>query len=143
MNKLIALLAMASFPVFGAIPVKMASEKQIVAMTLYKEARGEGIKGLEAVATVIYNRAKLSKTSFKGVCLKPLQFSCWNGSYVILTPKDKVYKDCQRIAERVVSGTFKPIGNYTHYFAYKQCNPNWGQGKGVFIGNHKFLTLKR
>ena len=47
------------------------------------EARSEGEHGQRAVATVIYNRAHGKVEKMEGVCLKPKQFSCWNGK----TPK--------------------------------------------------------
>ncbi|MDY6408142.1 MAG: cell wall hydrolase [Pseudomonadota bacterium] len=59
----------------------MDSETEILAKTLYGEARGEGISGLEAVANVILNRVKHPcwwGKSIQEVCLKPMQFSCWN-----------------------------------------------------------------
>lgn len=53
---------------------------QIVALTLYGEARGEPIEGRIAVGCVIRNRvrARYRGDSYQAVCLAPLQFSCWN-----------------------------------------------------------------
>lgn len=49
--------------------------------TIYGEARGEPLEGQVAVGCVIRNRV-LSPyrwaTSYRGVCLEPLQFSCWS-----------------------------------------------------------------
>ena len=57
----------------------------IVARTLYGEARGEyakmGIASFIAVANVITNRLTNSKKygiTYADVCLKSRQFSCWN-----------------------------------------------------------------
>lgn len=67
----------------------------VVARTLYMEARGEGASGMSMVMTVIWNRAGGDKAKFADVCLKKKQFSCWNdivegktaGTYQIMLPK--------------------------------------------------------
>jgi len=43
--------------------------------TLYHEARGEGVQGMEAVASVVMNRAKRSKKSVCSVVYERKQFS--------------------------------------------------------------------
>ncbi len=62
-------------------------EINILAKTLYGEARGEGLSGLEAVANTIINRVNTAKAKggrfwwgndIISVCQKPYQFSCWN-----------------------------------------------------------------
>jgi len=57
---------------------------EIMAKTIYGEARGESRQGQKAVACVIFNRFRSGKwfaaKTLAGVCLKPLQFSCWNKS---------------------------------------------------------------
>ena len=57
---------------------------EIMAKTIYGEARGETREGQIAVACVIFNRFRSGKwfsaKTLAGVCLKPLQFSCWNKS---------------------------------------------------------------
>ena len=65
------------------------SDTDILARTIFGEARGEGLEGMEAVACVIINRVKAKKwfTGYElinGVkvpnvaqtCLKKAQFSC-------------------------------------------------------------------
>ena len=58
------------------------SDTEVLARTLWGEARNQGYDGMEAVACVIRNRAEnpgwWGKT-LRGVCLAPKQFSCWNG----------------------------------------------------------------
>ena len=61
-------------------------ELEIFAKTLYGEARGESLAGIEAVANVILNRHKMALhqhhtwwgKTIPEICLKPMQFSCWN-----------------------------------------------------------------
>ena len=136
--EIIAILAMATNSLFGGV----------VADTLYLEARGEGADGIRAVATVIYNRAKAKNKSFEAICLQPKQFSCWNGSKSrVITPKNdldrKAYNLCIKIEESLLNGNFEPLGDWTHYYAYKVCAPKWARGaKTTTIGNHKFLKTK-
>src|SRR5258708_99434 len=57
------------------------SDLEIVARTVWGEARGEGVDGWVAVASVIKNRAAHPGwwgRDFKSVCLKRAQFSSWN-----------------------------------------------------------------
>ena len=57
----------------------LTREHKIVAITILAEARGEGNKGMYAVAAVIAQRSFERKRTPEQVCLKPYQFSCWNG----------------------------------------------------------------
>ena len=58
---------------------ELAKAVNLLARTLYMEARGEGIEGIEMAMTVIWNRAGNGiREYFVGECLRPLQFSCWN-----------------------------------------------------------------
>lgn len=53
----------------------------VMARTIWAEARGEPYVGQIAVAWVIRNRAadKRWPRTIHGVCKQPWQFSCWNG----------------------------------------------------------------
>ena len=64
-------------------------EIDTLARTIFGEARGEPIKGQEAVASVVLNRVKVAQArggrywwghDIISVCQKPYQFSCWNKS---------------------------------------------------------------
>jgi hypothetical protein len=52
------------------------SDIEILALTIYGEARGESIAGQVAVGCVIRNRT--IKDNYRDICLAPKQFSCWN-----------------------------------------------------------------
>lgn len=116
----------------------------VVADTIYLEARGEGEKGMRAVASVIYNRAKGKPENYEKVCLKPKQFSCWNlGKYTVSPKKSKdikAYEICKKIEEEMENGKFKPMGKWTHYFNPNLCFPKWAKGAELtHIGNHAFF----
>lgn len=60
--------------------VESMDDEELLARTIWGEARGDGAPGMEAVASVIMNRAKHGGwwgNDIKSVCLKPYQFSCW------------------------------------------------------------------
>ena len=129
----------------------MDTDTEIMAKTIYGEARGEGISGMEAVANVIMNRVKKpcwwGKT-IRDVCLKPMQFSCWN----ITDPNrfklsgdlsdDPVFDVCKRIAVRAIRGLLpdKTKGS-THYHALS-VHPRWASAlvPNIQIGHHLFYT---
>ena len=56
---------------------ELGKAKNVLARTLYMEARGDGVSGLNLVMTVIWNRAGGLKEQLATVCLRPAQFSCW------------------------------------------------------------------
>ena len=117
-----------------------------VAKTLWGEARGEGISGINDVASVIMNRAKSNPANLVKVVTAPKQFSVWNAG--IPTVKIKNAKDqqlwayCQKVASDMVAKTFKPTHNYSYYFNPKLANPSWAVNKPYEDrGNHRFLKV--
>jgi spore germination cell wall hydrolase CwlJ-like protein len=136
-----------------------ARDIDILARTLWGEARGEGLRGMEAVACVVLNRVGIARRyhgrywwghSIATVCRKRHQFSCWNEgdpNYKLLlmvgdeTPEFVV---ARRIARRAVAGTLEDItGGATHYHA-QSVMPYWA--KDVLpvytIGHHVFYRLE-
>jgi len=72
-------------------PFFRLSPLQIIALTSYGEARGEGRRGMQAIINVIYNRRihpiarfgnadilRETKSPYHSVCLRKWQFSCYN-----------------------------------------------------------------
>ncbi|MBO6808833.1 cell wall hydrolase [Thalassospira sp.] len=132
----------------------MLSEVEVLARTLYGEARGEELAGIEAVASVILNRVAFAKrrgrywwgNDVKSVCLKPAQFSCWNKAdpnrkkLLALSPRDPAYRLCKRIAKRAVAGELPDqTDGATHYHTHA-VDPFWARGHVPVaeIGNHLF-----
>lgn len=60
------------------------SEVDLLACTLWAEARGEGYAGMKAVAHVVVNRVRSGVGQFARddtlatACLRHVQYSCWN-----------------------------------------------------------------
>ncbi|GAA0625802.1 cell wall hydrolase [Thalassospira tepidiphila] len=129
-------------------------EVEVLARTLYGEARGEELAGIEAVASVILNRVAFAKrrgrywwgNDVKSVCLKPAQFSCWNEAdpnrkkLLALSPRDPAYRLCKRIAKCAVVGELPdPTDGATHYHTHA-VDPFWARGHVPVteIGGHLF-----
>ena len=126
--------------------VKLTRETKIIAITILAEARGEGQGGMYAVAAVIAQRAFERKRTPTEVCLKPYQFSCWNGKklkdleHLLKVPQGK-YALALAKNIKLLSRDF--IGFANHYHNNKIKPPYWAKGKKPVkvIGNHLFYKL--
>ena len=133
-----------------------APDVDILARTIYGEARGESISGMEAVASVVLNRAAFSKrrghywwgNTVADVCRQPWQFSCWNKNdpnYRLINSvgdTDIVFCICRRIAHRAISGLLEDAtGGATHYHT-RTSRPAWSVGHipCAEIGHHFFYN---
>lgn len=129
----------------------------VMGRTVFGEAGGESRMGKVAVAWAIKNRVQLDINNdgkpdwwgegIQGVCLKPMQFSCWNeGDPVhkrMMAARTFELRDCLLAAYGVLIGEEPdPTGGATHYFAEYIPTPKWARGKEqlmtVQIGVHKF-----
>ena len=132
-------------------------EIDVLARTLWGEARGEATQGMEAVGCVILNRVKVAEekgpywwgNNIIQVCQKPYQFSCWNRSdpnfkkLQAVDAEDLYFATALRVARRAIAGTLKDSTyGATHYHA-KDFMPYWARGEKptAIIGNHIFYTL--
>lgn len=123
------------------------NDRQIVAITILAEARGEGKAGMYAVACVIQQRSIERKFSAARVCLQQKQFSCWNSgdpqrhklSRLLSLPQAEYALFLADNLDRLQRGF---IGNANHYHT-KRVNPYWSKGKRpvATIGNHHFFRL--
>lgn len=145
-------------------------------LTLWAEARGEPIEGIVSVACVIRNRvlADLGHDNkpdwwgegYRGVCLKPFQFSCWNdgadenhqaliakarlviGDYAERTtqPDDPLVRQVKAVAECVMNGSFldrtKGAVQYLTIGLFRINPPAWARGRkdGIPIGSQIFFS---
>ncbi|HCM83114.1 MAG TPA: cell wall hydrolase [Alphaproteobacteria bacterium] len=134
-------------------------EMDILARTIWGEARGEGQRGMEAVAAVIINRVTFAReqpcgsfwwgNSIIRVCQKPMQFSCWNAQDANLAKLKNVdqtnpsFAMAQRIAKWATTGSLPDAtGGADHYHAL-YVSPKWasGQTPTAVIGKHVFYKL--
>ncbi len=129
-------------------------EIDVLARTLWGEARGEGSGGMQAVANVVMRRVKIGGwwgNSVIEVCQKPYQFSSWNKDdpnykrLLSVDENDIHFSAAQSIAERAVCGALDDItGGADHYHA-AGIYPMWikGQRPVSVIGNHIFYKLTK
>lgn len=125
----------------------------VLARTLWGEARGEGAAGMVAVGWTIRNRA--AKPGWWGrdivsVCQAPWQFSCWNKNdpnYPFLSGAKQIpsgeYLRAREAALAVISGSQPdPTGGATHYYATTMAKPPAWAAKAkrtATIGHHVFF----
>lgn len=144
--------------VTGAAAVAARSEADVLARTLYGEARGEGAQGMAAVGHVVFNRVAARSwwgRDVTAVCLKPWQFSCWNHNdpnrAALLhvsapVPTFRLALDtASALLAAEAAGTrahADPTGGATHYFAPAVvATPRWAIGRAhcARIGRHLFF----
>jgi N-acetylmuramoyl-L-alanine amidase len=109
----------------------------VVARTLWGEARGEGMEGQIAVAWVIRNRVHDARArswwgeGYIAVCRQPWQFSCWNRNdpnYPFVSgirpiPEEQLAQALS-VADLVIEGrTADPTHGATHYHALRMAQP--------------------
>lgn len=138
---------------------KLSQIQNIVAYTIWQEARGEGETGMRAVASVIYNRAGGHHPyQFVNVIKKPKQFESWSH----LSPKQWLpqnytnqvvkkdlsqWRTANKIAYEMITGEFKPLDSeINHFYNPDVVTPSWsiGREKKKFGENpkHVFLSIK-
>jgi spore germination cell wall hydrolase CwlJ-like protein len=133
-----------------------ATDIDVLARTLWGEARGESLEGMKAVAWTIRNRVNDGRSNswwgegYAGVCQKPYQFSCWNandpnspylkGARPIPAGE---YKKALQVATAVVNDVGPdPTSGATHYYATTMPKaPAWvaGATQTLRLGHHIFF----
>ena len=131
--------------------------RDVLARTLWGEARGEGARGMIGVANVVLNRVKVAQEKGKfwwgnniiQVCQKPYQFSCWNRSdpnfkkLQNIGIEDKHFAKAMEIAGLAIAEQLEDLTRgSTHYHA-KEIKPYWSRAKEpiAVIGSHIFYRL--
>lgn len=127
---------------------------EIVARTLWGEARGEGEAGMVAVACVIMNRAHNPRWwghDPAEVCTKPAQFSCWNESdpnrakLLAVTKADPQFAQAISIASNALCCLLADVTfNADSYFAIGSPLPYWvaGLDATVTIAGQSFYRVE-
>ena len=124
----------------------------ILARTIWGEARGESQQGRIAVGWVILNRTMHRRRwpdDVMGTCLEKYQFSCWLDSDPNrdkmrgVTFDDPVFRRCYEAAVAVCNGSeVDPTQGADHYHT-TSISPNWADKSKVTctIGHHRFYKL--
>ena len=129
------------------------NELEIMARTIWGEARGESRRGRIAVANVIMNRVnevEWDGETVVGVCLLHRQFSCWNkgnknlAKLVAVDLSNAVFRECLEISAEAIAGSLKDkTKGANHYFSSEIHPPKWARNRKptVKIGKHWFYRL--
>jgi len=136
-------------------------DKQLTALTIYGEARGESRDGRIAVGSVIMERVKHREwdgETIHEVCLMPYQFSCylphdpnfrelariaeaWDESF----PKSATLRQCYKIASGLIEGTIeRNVNGALQYLNPRACKelPEWTKTMKMVdaVGHHVFYA---
>ena len=131
-------------------------DRDVLARTLWGEARGESLAGQIAVAWTIRNRVNDGKEKswwgegYAGVCQKPYQFSCWNkndSNFAFLSGARQIpfreLAQARIAADQVIDGKVPdPTGGATHYYATAMKTPPAWAAKAkqtLKLGGHVFF----
>jgi len=140
----------------GNLPFEaIASDVDVLARTIYGEARSEVDAGRIGVAYTVVNRVSIAQAkggywwgnTIREVCLKPSQYSCWNRNdpnrAVILAvrPGNQIFDRCLVIARQAIDRAIaNPVRRSAHYYSIRIPAPIWARGKRHYVqlGVHKF-----
>lgn len=113
------------------------NDLEVLARTLYGEARAFDEIDAAAIACVVLNRVEYRNWpgTAREVCLQPKQFSCWNETdpnrtRILLVERGHQWFDrCWEIAADALAGKIKdPTRSSTHYHT-RAVHPSWSKGK--------------
>jgi len=114
-----------------------------MAQALYYEARGEGMRGQEAVAEVILHRLRSANRpdSVCGVVYQPHQFSFLEDGSMGRPREPEAWEAANRLAARILDGEVATAMTHraTHYHKVS-VHPYWAKAmlRTVRIGKHVF-----
>lgn len=127
-------------------------EREVVAATLWGEARNQGREGLRAVACVIANRARTRYrrcADARAVCLDRWQFSCWNEGdpnrarmLAVVRRPDVEFGVALELADELLAGRLEDITHGARHYHTSRIKPFWARGKMpcAALGNHLFYN---
>ena len=141
------LLAMGAF---GAEP----SQRDVVAMTILGEARGEGKAGMYAVACVIAQRTINRNITAKQVCLQKgkriWQFSCWderdpNRKKLPTLLKTHQHAAYAKLLATNINNLQRSYGSNADLYCHVNTHNYWTRISSPIriIGKHKFFKLRK
>jgi N-acetylmuramoyl-L-alanine amidase len=143
------LLATALLSVMAASPA-LGSDQVLVARTAYFEARGDGSRGMLAVAFVIRNRLKAGTfgDTIEEIVHRPAQFSVWlpggAARHGPVPADDPHWRLALQAARLALSGAVRDPTNKATYFHERSIRPDWSRGmrRVAAVGRHVFLKPK-
>ena len=132
-------------------------EVDVLAKTIWGEARGQSIAVKDAIANVVLNRVKIAEqhgrywwgNSIIAVCQKAYQFHCWTRTspiykeIVFSQPNNKEYMTCVDIAvDAIDREILDNTHGATHYHRVSE-DPYWAKGEKptAIIDGFKFYKL--
>ena len=116
----------------------LASDVDIMARTVYGEARGEDDEGRRAVAHTMLNRWRTTDGQFRRddtlatVCLRHVQFSCWNAGdpnlakMMSVDVNDSVFRQC--LAAALIAIDEPDFTEGARHYHTKRSRPRWSRG---------------
>ena len=131
-----------------------ADHLDILARTLFGEARSEALIGVVAVANVIMHRRRRAGWwggDIASVCLSPPQFSCWSTAdwnkrnlarMERATLTSPPFQECHIVARLAMADALRDVtGGATHYHTHG-VKPRWASVLRFTkeIGAHKFYV---
>jgi hypothetical protein len=115
--------------------MELSDSIEVLAGTMWGEARGHGIGGMRDVGSVVMNRVNHPRwwgSSIISVCLDPWQFSCWNEGdpnrrkILTVTTQDPQFAQAMEIARDIVANMNPDqTGGADSYFAIGMESPSW------------------
>lgn len=145
------------YAIFGHL-----TDKQLLAITIYGEARGESREGQIAVGSVILERVDhrgWDGDTIKEVCLMPWQFSCFlpsdpnAGDLAVIArnfaaryEKSSVFRTCFAIADLLIDGKLARTPEIAAHHVCQYCttavSPDWKKKMKLVaaVGRHEFYA---
>lgn len=129
----------------------VSHEVDLLARTIWGEARGEDTAGMTAVANVIMNRLNSGKfgRTIEEVITQPYQFSAWNindpnrALMLAVDESDPQFALALSIARAAAADALPDVTNGADHYHTKDVSPYWSVGHQAIaqIGNHQFFKL--
>ena len=124
-------------------------ERGLYVKCLWREARGEGIYGMAAVAWVIWNRHIQWKVPLRRVILSPNQFTGMTDEDD--TPRDLQYQQAEEIVDNILAGQSEdPTHGALYYYNPRIADSGWfvrnvvddpqRHPQTAVLGNHIFYA---
>lgn len=136
------------------IDPKQLDDVEVIARTLWGEARGQGAEGMSAVACVIQNRAHNPGWwghDYRSVCLAREQFSCWNLSdqQAKLMRSEAIHdmsiETARRVAWCLFDGKLADTVNGADHYCTEAVvgKTRWAKGRTPVakVGTHLFFKI--